>query len=361
VSFLIDTLYLECFRNWERAEFCFDPALTIFTGPNAVGKTNVIEALQLLTEGLSFRRAHMSECVHWGKPSAEARLLAHDGERRREVAVKIQEGRRSFSVNNKAVRGPREITGEIPCVIFTPNDLHIVKDSSSRRRDEIDALGSQLSRTYGRLRTEYDKIVSHRNRLLKAESCNISVVQAWTERLVEVGCALFEKRYALFKRMQPAFIEAYQHIDSSSVPQLEYISEWTSIPCEEDKKLVSANFIRALEAGAEKEKAQKLSVIGPQRDDLMFSLEGREARAFASQGQQRSLALAWKLAEISVVEAIMRRRPLLLLDDVMSELDETRRTKLAELVGTLTQTVITTAHLDYFNADLLSRATVLQL
>jgi DNA replication and repair protein RecF len=120
-------------------------------------------------------------------------------------------------------------------------------------------------------------------------------------------------------------------------------------------------FRTALTQAAAEERARRISIIGPHRDDLYFSLNNRSARAFGSQGQQRSLALAWKLAEINTIERIRGVRPLLLLDDVMSELDESRRNKLAALVGTVAQTVITTAHLDYFHPNLLARATVIAI
>lgn len=356
MPYTLETLDLLGFRSYKRAYLEFDPRLTILFGPNAAGKTNIIEALQLLTAGESFRKPLRQDLIHWECNQARASLRAADGSLKRDVELLVTESTKTTLVNEKKVRSSYEISSALPCVVFTPDDLRIVKEPSSRRRQEIDALGSQLSATYAKLVSEYRKIITQRNRLLKDEQYGTEVFFAWNERMIEVGVALAAKRNSLFDHLVPQVKYFYEGLlDKDQKDQkdqslsLRYDSSW-------GKERSEQSFRATLDLRAEDEKTRKQSLIGPHRDDLVFEIGGKPARSFASQGQQRSIALAWKLAQLDAIEEFTQARPLLLLDDVMSEFDQTRRRYLAGLVGDAAQTVITTANIDYFDKDLISRA-----
>ncbi len=357
MSFSVESLDLQQFRSYRQAQISFGPELTILVGPNASGKTNAIEALQLLTQGSSFRTTNWRDLIQWGEDRARITLAAKDQGRRREVRLDVEEGRRRYQINDKPLRSSAALSGVMPCVLFTPVDLRLVRDSAAQRRDELDDLGSQIAGGYQRLRQEYRKIVQQRNRLLKEEQWAGPVFEAWTERLVEVGVALTERRIALFDQLRPALIAAYRGIDPGCALEVEYVAKWAS----GDGDLSQDALHQALQEDATQERARRTTTVGPHHDDLVFTLGGQLARSFASQGQQRSIALAWKIAEIDVVTALSGTRPLLLLDDVMSELDEQRRAALTEYVGTVAQTVITTANIDYFRPELLERATLVDV
>ncbi len=360
MSFKVTTLKLENFRSYDKILFEFSPDLTIIHGPNATGKTNCIEALQLLTEGVSFRRPSWHDVVRTGAERAFAQITAEDHGRFREVELTLQDGRRFFKVNGKALRSAAQVAGIIPCVVFTPIDLRIVREASSQRREELDNLGAQIASNYGKLRSEYKKIVAQRNRLLKDDICAGDLFDAWSQRLVEVGVALCDRRVALFRQLMPAIVDAYHHIDPYNLLEVSYQASWIDLesrPYEDySAEEKQAAYRQALEEAAPADRARHLSTVGAHHDDLFFSLGGMAARIFASQGQQRSIALAWKLAEIEVIASLTGARPLLLLDDVMSELDERRREALTAFVGTVAQTVVTTANIDYFRPELLERA-----
>jgi len=356
VSFLVESLHLESFRSYRRALIPFGQSLTVLAGPNASGKTNAIEALQLLTQGGSFRTTNWRDLIRWGDTHARATLLARDQGRQREVCLDAEDGRRRYRVNGKTLRSSEAMGGVLPCVLFTPADLRLVHESASRRRDALDDLGAQISGAYRRLRQEYRKIVTQRNRLLKDEHWSGPVFEAWTERLVEVGVALVQRRLSLFAQLRPALIASYRRIDPECELEVAYVTDWA----EEGSRDAEA-LTRTLVAATEADQARHTTTVGPHHDDLLFTLAGQAARSFASQGQQRSIALAWKIAEIDVITTLRGTRPLLLLDDVMSELDERRRTALTEYVGTAAQTVITTANVDYFRPDLLERATLVDV
>jgi DNA replication and repair protein RecF len=362
LSFLLESLQLKNFRNYRQLSLEFDPSLTILIGRNGIGKTNIIEALQLLTEGKSFRTTATKECIYHGEVRAQAELRAVEHARIREVILCLENNKRLYSVNEKKLQSVRNLYGVIPCVIFTPDDLCLVKNPAQRRREEIDSLGIQLSATYARLRSEYTKIITQRNRLLKSDIFHGDVFEAWTERLVEIGVALYEKRRALFERLRPFFLSAYQNIDAKNELRMHYSSSWLPGYLKEaPTDSLRESFLSALEQNREEEVSRRLSVTGPHRDDLVFDLNNTPARNYASQGQQRSIALAWKLAEIQVIEEITGLCPLLLLDDVMSELDKERRRQLTALVGMVAQTVITTTHSDYFEKTLQKRASIIDM
>lgn len=362
MGLVVSRVVVERFRNWDRFELEPHPSLTIIVGPNAVGKTSLIEAIELLTETVSFRRPAWPEVVKWGE--AEARLtLEAEGEGRSlltELTISSS-GRRTYSINGKVRRRVSEVTGVVPCVTFTPDDLRLIKDSAEKRRNSLDSVGVQLSPTYARLKQEYEKLVRQRNALLKEPRIDEASMQSWSERLVELGSRFVTHRRRLFDRMAGPLEETYASLAGGERLKASYQPSWTrdGIGAPDDE--ASSAIRNHLEVKAGEERSRRMTLAGPHRDEIRFEIEGREARAYASQGQQRTVALAWKLAEVGVITEIGSQPPVLLLDDVMSELDETRRHSLAAFVGSAAQTFVTTTNLGYFEKTLLERAKIVDL
>lgn len=362
MSLSIRKLELRDFRSYQAFELEPRETLTVVVGPNAVGKTNVIEALQLVTAGDSFRHPKWTDCIRWGAARARVTMEAADENRSLDVVLDIREqGRRAYTVNGKAVRKQQAVAGVLPCVVFTPEDLGIVKDSAEKRRAAIDGLGAQLSQTYGSLRAEYERIVRQRNSALRDAEVGVGVIEAWTDRLVAAGAALVGHRLRLFERIAPRVSEVYGTLAEEEDLELEYVAPWAQGPLEESREGLEHQLRDALRRSQREEFARGVTVAGPHRDDLSFRIRKQDARAFASQGQQRTVALAWKLGEVAVIEDIKGQPPVLLLDDVMSELDESRRHELTRLVGTAAQTLITTTNLGYFDAEMVGRAKIVRL
>lgn len=365
MGFTVERIRLSNFRSYADREIQLDPSLTIIHGPNAAGKTNIIEALQLVTEAASFRAPQWGDLVRWGADSALIQMSASGDGRERAVELVVEGSSRNYRVNGKKVRSPGDVAGVIPCVIFTPNDMRLVKESADRRRDEVDSLGAQLSKSYGKLRAEYGKIVSQRNRLLKEDVVDRATLNAWTERLVVVGTALTEQRLRLLERMRPHIEAAFSAIDPSAVLGLTHTvtsfdgdgSAYLGVSRGEREEM----YAQRVSGRMADEIARRVTLVGPHRDDVTFTIDGREARAFGSQGQQRTIALAWKLAEVQTVRDVSGTSPILLLDDVMSELDANRRRALTSTVGKIAQTVVTTANIDYFDRALIERASVVPI
>ena len=359
----ITRIALEDFRNYRSWSIQPHPRVTIFTGPNAAGKTNAIEAVRLLTAGTSFRNPRWEDLVRHGSNRALAELTAAGGGRLMRIGLAIEsDGRHGFSVNGKRARSGRGVAGLVPSVVFTPDDLGLVKGPAEGRRREIDDLGEQLSATYGALRREYDRVVRQRNRLLKAEEVDQAQVDLWGERLVGLGARLRVHRARLVGRLGVAAIPVHGRVCAGETLSVRYLKGPAT-----DREPVSDDATRLQEEDALREEmgrrapeeaARRATLVGPHRDDIEFEVDGKPARSFASQGQQRTIVLSWKLAELAVVEEVTGGDAVLLLDDVMSELDATRRRALTAEVGERVQTFISTTNTGYFDDDLLADALV---
>jgi len=359
---VVNRLDLYDWRNFERGTIDLGSDLTILHGRNATGKTNVIEALQTLTAGTSFRHPRPIQQVREGASSA--RIDAHmEGDGRViDVCCKVADGRRTFERNGKRCQAA-DLPETLMSVLFTPDDLSIVKRGASLRRDELDDFGRQANRGYGRLLAAYSRAVDQRNRLLKEDYPDLSLLSAWDASVALGGASLLLARARLFRRLRGHIREVYGRIADGEDLDCRYVS---SLDPDQDfadasRAEVRDLFLQRLEERRGDELRRQQTLVGPQRDDVLFTVGGRDARDFASQGQQRTIVLAWKMAEVELSTEILGTRPLLLLDDVMSELDETRRAAMTDFVRDKIQTVITTANLGYFPQELLEGAEVVPI
>lgn len=360
MGLLITRIEFTDFRSYQRFVLEPNPQLTILVGPNAAGKTNIIEGIQLLTSADSFRHPSWADVVRWGSDEARLALQAQgEGRVLETTMVATSAGRRIYQVNGKTRRRISEVAGIVPCVVFTPDDLRMVKDSAERRRAAVDGVGDQLSPAYRAARVEYERILKQRNRLLKDESTDRDTLDAWSTRLIESGVAFSGHRRRLFERIAIRMSEVYGMLSGGERLRAQYQTSWEihGSKDEEPREVMT----KVLKQRAPEEKARGMTLVGPHRDEITFFINEREARSFSSQGQQRTIALAWKLAEVGVITEIGGQPPALLLDDVMSELDESRRHALTKFVGEVAQTFMTTANLGYFDKRLVARALVVNL
>ena len=359
------TLQVADYRNFSHATLELSSGVTILVGRNAAGKTNLIEALQLLTSGRSFRRPTPVELVRTGHSSARMELVVECDGRHIDLACEVVAGKRQFVRNGKRCRASG-VRGVLPSVLFCPDDLDMVKRSARLRREALDTFGIQLNEQYAQLVSSYERIVEQRNTLLRTYGGDPGVLAAWDEALVQTGVSLMMHRTALLARVRAHLIEAYRGIAEHEELDVRYVP---SITDEEvpvgmegaapfDRATATDLYWQRLGAARDDELRRGMTLVGPHRDEIRFTIDGRDARTFASQGQQRSLVLAWKVAEVQVTRDILGAPPLLLLDDVMSELDAARRHAFLAFIQEEIQTVITTTNLGYFSDDVLRRARV---
>lgn len=354
------------FRSWRELTLDGLGALTIFDGQNAAGKTNVVEGIQLLTALTSFRHSTSSQMISWGADHArlEARLV--DERRLLDVSLDVEEHSRVWRLNGKPCRAS-ELRGTLPAVCFTPDDLELAKGSNGVKRAALDDMGSQMSRNYHAVRKDYEKMLKQKNRLLK-DGASLAFRASVNDVMAAVGAHLSTKRAEILHRLSPYVQDYYRSISGGcEAVSVSYVPSWEEWdqqnPREVDFSLEEARdcLTQAMERGAAKEAERGRALWGPHADAVAFFVDGKNAALFASQGQQRSLVLAFKLAEVALVREMTGQQPVLLLDDVMSELDAVRRDALVEFIEGDIQTFITTTNLGYFSPRLLERANVVRL
>ena len=369
----ITDIEVEGFRNYDRFALHDLGNLVILVGRNGVGKTNLLEAVQLLTSARSFRHPQVSQLISEGRDAARAQIRATDGNRLITTALALEPGKRRYTVNGKP-KSAADIRGTLPSVVFTPDDLQLAKKASSVKRASLDEVGAQLARNYHVVLADYEKTLRYKNRLLKEEAPS-NLIDAINETLVTCGSQLFCYRMALFTRFIPQVKRYYAQISGDGEPfSATYQPSWdhlneTAPPAElplgengaPNRDEVRSLLADALQRHAAEELSRRRSLVGPHNDKLAFYLANRDTSAFASQGQQRSIVLAWKMGEVQMVRQSLGVAPVLLLDDVMSELDSQRRNVLVNFTSADTQTFITATDLAAFNPAFLDRAQVVHL
>lgn len=362
-SLSIQALTFRDFRSYPSFHLEGITPLTIFVGPNAVGKTNIIEGIQLLTSHTSFRRPLMRQLIREGCQSAVISAEVVNDQRLLTLESRISDGKKLHTLNGKT-KTAAELKGLLPSVVFTPDDLQLVKGSPSKRRRALDDIGSQLSANHYQITQDYEKVIQQKNRLLK-EHPDPLLLQSYNEVIVRVGATLEVYRRALFARLQKVMADYYAAItQTSEVLSGVYRSSWegeSRTTQEFSKSEVEQKLSEALEQNLSEEIFRGRSLMGPHNDKIELYINNLSVGDFASQGQQRSVVLAWKLAEVQLIQEILHQQPVLLLDDVMSELDESRRTALITALAGEIQTFITTTNLAYFSDDLLEKAQVVYL
>jgi len=361
----IERLKLDWFRNYAHCEVEPQETLTVFVGPNASGKTNLLEAIQLVTSGTSFRNPRWSDLITLGEEAAHIRTQVAGEGRWVDAELRIgPAGDRDWIVSGI----PRKrfiYSGCLaPVVLFTPDDLAIVKGGAVCRRAAVDALGDQIAPAYQRLRRDYVRVVRQRNAQLKS-SQDKRVLAAWNEQLVDLGSRLHVHRRRLTRRLLAEMAPVYRALSGGEELSLSIDSRCGDLGQGLEEEIsasqVAEVMSREIHIRSQDERVRQMTLVGPHRDDLVFTIDTREARVYASQGQQRTAALAWKWAEVALLAEMTGKAPILLLDDVMSELDDSRRAALTGLMQKAVQTFVTTTTTRYFDEHLLASAGIVTM
>lgn len=369
----ITDIRLRNFRSYEDYSLNNIGDLTIIEGANAVGKTNLIEAIGLMTSLNSFRNASINEFIKNGEEFGQIIVELNDSNRQLSESLLLNQNKKQYKLNDK-VKRISELKGLAPSVTFTPDDLDLIKGSNSLRRQALDLLGSQLNKNYYQISKDFSKVLKHKNKLLK-DGSNEDLIEAIDELVIKVGAQLTAYRSALFTKLLVHMRALYCEITGSDEVLIGwYVPSWKALCNETDphrsevpndqvftQDESSKKIDNAIKKNRCAEIAAKRSLIGPHKDKLEFTLNGLDASSYGSQGQQRSIVLAWKLAEVELIKEMTDQTPILLLDDVMSELDLNRRNALVGYLSNDMQTFITTANIDYFDEEMLNRAEIVKI
>lgn len=354
---LLDALRLRNFRNIEGVDLRPHPRFNILTGANGQGKTNLLEAIYLLGAVKSFRsRATNRNLVHFDRDEALLEARIRRGGHERSVRIEISEGGKKVYLNGEAVRNISDFFGTLNIVVFGPGDLSILKGSPSQRRTFIDRAIFNAHPAYATESKHYDDVLGHRNALLKDPPVDDALLSVYDDQFVEWGATILERRLDFLQHFRPVLARIFSAIFGRDLEaDLQYDASW--MPggqidegrALEDEDYLETVLAESLDRTADTERERGYTVVGPHRDDLKATLDGREVRTFGSQGQTRAFVLAMKIAEITYLEERYHFAPILLLDDVSSELDRERNEYLFSFLRDRAegQVFITTTHRDY--------------
>lgn len=343
----IRKIKLNNFRNYESQEIILKDGLNIFYGENAQGKTNIIESIYLCSVGKSFRAKKDQELINFEKQNAMVELEFEKSDRDGKIKIEIEKRKRIF-VNSIKLKKLSELLGNVHIVIFTPDDIEILKGGPQKRRHFLDVMISQLKPNYMHVLSLYNKTIEQRNnylRQIKEQNKDENLLDIWDEKLVEYAVKIYEYRKEFINKIAEKIEDIHNKITKNKEKiKIEYISE-----CEE-----RAAFDRLLKSRRKLDIIKGFTTKGIHRDDFVIYINGRPVNVYGSQGQHRTAILSLKLSELNVVYDEIGEYPILLLDDFMSELDEQRKKNFLENIRNAQVIITCTEKIDIENLDFIS-------
>lgn len=314
------------YRNLAELEYTPGEGVNIICGENGLGKTNLIESIWLFTGCRSFRSVRDKDVVMFGQPKAELEMEFFSGCRNKSAKLTVDD-KRHAELNGIPLPSGRKMMGEFTCVVFTPLHLSIVKDGPEERRKFLDIALSQLKPNYAKTLLEYNKILAQRNATLRAARENpayLAMLDIWDEELAQKGAVIVDNRMRCLENLKEYAYPAYAEISSGKEKLTLRYKEYAREKAEGQEQIYQS-LLSALKEKRDSDIERCVTGTGAHREEFSIELSGKSARNFGSQGQQRSAALSLKLAEADLISKITGEEPVILLDDVFSELDPQRQ------------------------------------
>ncbi len=338
---IVKSLELKDYRNYSNLSMQFSSGTNILYGENAQGKTNILEAIYICGTTKSHRGSKDKEVIMFHEEEAHVRVILEKNQISHKLDLHLKKNKaKGVAIDGIPIKRQGEIFGMLNLVFFSPEDLYIIKNGPGERRRFLDLELCQLDKIYLNHLTNYNKVLAQRNNLLKQISFNRSLLDTlyvWDEKLMEYGRKIIETRDNFIMRLNELVFGIHKKLTGGKEELfLQY-----------EPNVIIKDFEGKLKKSLERDLSLKMTNVGPHRDDLSFMLGDVDIRKYGSQGQQRTAALSCKLAEIDLVKAVIKENPILLLDDVLSELDRQRQTHLLNSIGDL-QTIITCTGLEEF-------------
>ncbi len=338
---IIESIQLKNYRNYEKLHIQFNPGTNILYGNNAQGKTNILEAVYVCCTTKSHRGSKDKEMIRFHEEEAHIKINLQKKDVPYRIDIHLKKNKaKGVAVNGIPIKKASELLGMVNVVFFSPEDLNLIKNGPAERRKFIDLELCQLNKIYIHSLSSYNRILVQRNRLLKdlvfKPECE-ETLDIWDAQLVRYGREIIRCRKDFIVRLNKIISKIHWKL-SGEKENLQIIYD----PCAQEE-----NLEESIARSRTSDKKQKTTLIGPHRDDIGFYIGQMDIRRFGSQGQQRTVALSLKLAEIELVKILVKDNPVLLLDDVLSELDGKRQNQLLSAIDQI-QTVITCTGLEDF-------------
>jgi DNA replication and repair protein RecF len=371
----LKTLHLRQFRNYRDCVVDFNAPKTILVGNNAQGKSNLLEAVELLSTLKSHRSVRDRDLVLEEAAVGQIRANLERGYGSVELALTLRtQGRRTVALNQESLRRHLDFLGILNAVQFSSLDLELVRGAPERRRNWLDSILTQLEPIYAYILQQYNQVLRQRNALLKkfrrqqaegridelSSKDYDAQLALWDAQLATAGSRVTRRRARVLERLAP--LAQTWHASISGATEVLEVTYAPNVSIEkDDPEGVQLAFLDKIKQRRIPEQTHGTTLVGPHRDEVEFSINQTPARSYGSQGQQRTLVLALKLAELKLIEEVVGEPPLLLLDDVLAELDLNRQNQLLEAIQDRFQTLITTTHLGAFDSQWLNSSQILSV
>ena len=329
----VKTIALQNFRNHTRTLLELSQGINVLVGDNAQGKTNLLEAIYMTCIGRGFRSPRDREIIRFGQDFAKVKSIAAKkfGDISIEVVVATNPNRKQIKINGIPISKMGQLMGAITCVFFHPDELKLVKESPADRRRFMDIDISQIDKIYFYNLLRYNKILKQRNALLKHIGTTDTEMQSldiWDEQLAEIGEQIISRRMLFCEELKKEVDPVHKVLAPDEHIKVSYEMCMGHLKVNNTSSDPQISFLEALRRARTNDLHLRTTTIGPHRDDILLSINGTDIRSYASQGQQRTVALSLKVAELRIFEKVTGEKPVLLLDDVLSELDQKRQDKL---------------------------------
>ena len=338
---IIKTIELANYRNYEKVHIQLDPGINILYGDNAQGKTNILESIYLCGTTKSHRGSKDKEIIKFGCNESHIRSFFLKNETEYQIDMHLREDKsKGIAINGMKLKRAADLLGIINIILFSPEDLSIIKNGPSDRRRFVDSELCQLDKVYLYNLTNYNKIVNQRNNLLKDISFHPELsdtLDIWDSQLINLGIKIIERRSQFIDELNEIIGNIHRNLSGNK----------ENLVVKYEPNITAEEYESKIRKNREKDIKYKITSVGPHRDDFTFFINKFDTKKYGSQGQQRTAALSLKLSEIELVKKITGNTPILLLDDVLSELDSNRQNYLINSINNI-QTIITCTGLDEF-------------
>lgn len=351
----IRNLTLKNFRNCEGINISFKGNKILIIGKNAQGKTNILESIYLLTDLKSPRTSLLSDLIRFGNSEFEINAVVEKNETEIELDISYNTDKKRVLLGNKVKTSPKNFKNIVKTVLFSTKDLLLLRGTPQDRRDWLDRAISQVYPAYEERLSVYDKFRIQKNNLLKNEVIDEALLEIYNEQLVITGANIIFLRKKFLKEIEKIAASKHHSISESENFSLSY-----TCPCDDVEEI--CNYLKdELKTRRNEEFARKQSCVGPHRDDIEFKINDIDAIKFSSQGQQRTLVLSLKLAELDIIKEKTGTTPILLLDDVLAELDDIRQNFLLKSIENNVQAIITSVDTLLFDDEFLKDVQILSV
>ena len=355
---IIKNIKLVNYRNYNSLNLDFNDKINIIIGNNAQGKTNILESIYVLALTKSYDKAVDKNLIMFNEKFLKINGLVNINSYNKNFEVLINESYKKVKINNNEISKMKDYISKINVILFTPDDINIFKDSPGSRRRLLNIELSQIFSEYVDLYNKYNVILKQRNEYLKSNNINKLYLDIINEKFVDLAISIIDYRLNYINEINNYIKDIFYDITNINDLEIKYI---TNIEFNEDKEVMKDKFLSKLNDNYDREKLYGNSLYGPHRDDFSFFLTNKDLSIYGSQGQLRCAMISYKLSELEIFNKYKKEYPILLLDDVFSELDLNKRNNVIKYLKDDVQTIITTTDIDMIDKQIVSKAKIITI